>query len=510
MCVRNLRLLTNSGKALYEPFLTNMEGAGGGVGGFPLEGPPADTQAGSGESSSKNSQKESGFSQRGPRNCYVVKAPVNVLTYSQASSRLTGNHAIVFDAPRNFSTNDFASAVIDLIGEGKIGYNSRISHGRVCLYLLSAEVARSLVDGPQIKVYNAEGELFLAKARPLISQHKRVIVSNLNPQFPDELLKELLEDYDVKLRSSIIRLRSGHPRDKIIKSFRRQFFVDEDDVKKIPGSVKYTIEELDFTEYMQFSSTRAKCFICGQEGHLARFCDTPGDLDSGRKLLSAQVPTGTGGVVVPLGLSAPAIASDLETPEIMETEATTKSDAFSEPPAPDSDVAESKDKDKGFLLPQLSPQKRAFSSSSSSLDRLSQDRLPRVSRSGKVAKKNRPVSEYEKSLLADLEPLRQGPLLDISSEYFQGVSDFLLESHGAHDVRSIAGSLSLDIPQLVQTLNKMYTSGAQGSLKGRLKRILRKLDPSLGFSGSSQNSLTGANTDNLPRRSSLSDGSSTI
>lgn len=53
-------------------------------------------------------------------------------------------------------------------------------------------------------------------------------------------------------------------------SFRRQMYIHPEDVSEIPESIQINFDETAYWIY--FSSDKINCFLCKEEGHLAKHC----------------------------------------------------------------------------------------------------------------------------------------------------------------------------------------------------------------------------------------------
>ncbi|KAK2574758.1 hypothetical protein KPH14_012961, partial [Odynerus spinipes] len=141
----------------------------------------------------------------------------------------TKEQAIVLDSMEGFSVQDYTVAVGSLVHPSNIRYVSRISHGRVCIYLSTKELADKVTAnkttiniGPHI-----------LEIRPLISRSKRIILSNVCPIIPSNVIEEELSKLHIKPTSQITNIRAAInvPGYAHVLSFRRQMYVQPDDIK---------------------------------------------------------------------------------------------------------------------------------------------------------------------------------------------------------------------------------------------------------------------------------------
>ena len=144
----------------------------------------------------------------------------------------TKDQAIILESINGLKVEDYAVAVGNLIEPINIRYFSRLSRGRVCLYLSSKTIAEKLTDKPEfVNIKNDKLQI-----KPLIPKSKRVIISNVDPVIPASLIVEELQKINVNPTSSIMELKAATsaPGFEHVHSFRRHMYVTLEDVEKIP------------------------------------------------------------------------------------------------------------------------------------------------------------------------------------------------------------------------------------------------------------------------------------
>ena len=195
----------------------------------------------------------------------------NRVSYARITQQMqfpTREQAIVLDAVDGLSVHQYTVAIGKLIDPKNIRFVSRISHGRVCLYLSSKELVDKLTDNPtKVNIDTHRIEI-----RPLMSKAKRIIISNVCPIIPHQFILDELIKYNVKPASQITFIRAGmsDPGYSHILSFRRQIYIQPEDVSKIPETMKINYNNTVYWIY--FSAEKLTCFLCKEEGHLAKFC----------------------------------------------------------------------------------------------------------------------------------------------------------------------------------------------------------------------------------------------
>lgn len=153
---------------------------------------------------------------------------------------------------------------------------SRISNQRICMYLDSKQSIDKVLN--TIKSITVKGHTL--QIRPLVNQNKRIIISNVHPSIPHDVIIAELTKLGITIKSGISCLRAGLSRPEYahIISFRRQVYIKAEDAEKIPSSIQITYEE--GSHWIFLSGDTVSCFLCKEQGHLARDCpkqtkDTP-------------------------------------------------------------------------------------------------------------------------------------------------------------------------------------------------------------------------------------------
>ncbi|XP_044582995.1 uncharacterized protein LOC123264014 [Cotesia glomerata] len=110
--------------------------------------------------------------------------------------------------------------------------------------------------------------------RSLIVKNKRIVLSNVCPTIPHYIIEQELKNIGIEPQSTITYLRTGtaNPKYTHILSFRRQVYVSPTDEKKLPDKLQINYEDINYWIYPTCDSF--KCFLCKEDGHLARNCPT--------------------------------------------------------------------------------------------------------------------------------------------------------------------------------------------------------------------------------------------
>ncbi|XP_072384390.1 uncharacterized protein [Diabrotica undecimpunctata] len=137
-------------------------------------------------------------------------------------SFLKKEQAIVIHSEEDLKLYDYVKSIGDIIGPRNICFASRISNSRICIYLTKTDLVEQLIStNPTITIGN-----HILSVRRLITPAKRLIMSNICPSIPNEIIEASLKNIGLQLVSPISFLRAGIPGDEYnhILSFRSGTF----------------------------------------------------------------------------------------------------------------------------------------------------------------------------------------------------------------------------------------------------------------------------------------------
>jgi uncharacterized protein (DUF2249 family) len=177
-------------------------------------------------------------------------------------------HGVIFEAVEGLSIEQYLREIADKIGGSNIKYASRLSGGRICIYLAAEVYVKQICTPGGINI----GDLFI-QCRPYIMASKRVVLSNVLPDIPDDVIQPLLQTFG-KPTSQITQLpiSTTHPDLKHIKSFRRLVYMIIPNMEKMPSTLNVRYDGVTYVIYV--TSDDITCTNCHKPGHLARNCHT--------------------------------------------------------------------------------------------------------------------------------------------------------------------------------------------------------------------------------------------
>lgn len=397
----------------------------------------------------------------------------NRSTYSNATKSIPKinfpkkDQAIVLNAVDSLKLADYIHSLAEIIGPKNILFASRIANNRICVYLANKEIVEKLLETrSSITIGDAEVGM-----RKLITPAKRLILSNVCPTIPHEIIENSLKNVGFKLVSPITFLRAGIAGDEFshILSFRRQVYIApvSEEVLQSQTTIVVLFEDTQYRIFL--SCDDMTCFICKQKGHVANNCPNPPESNLPTQTLSsAEVPENTPqqSPKRPLQSASSSTTSIDPVPEMShcDNNVTLLDDASKKGPSTHISRRESLPKSKRPRNSSLSPNPLP----GSSLDVLK--------------------SIYEDSPM----PMP-----------FPQFKSFLENSFGISDPLSEARRFTTDIAVLLETMRHVYPHLQERSLKSRFTRLSKKIK--------SQLRSEGINTENMvsisPHHSQISNTS---
>jgi len=145
------------------------------------------------------------------------------------------DQAIVFNTIEDVPQIEYIKAFSQLTTPNNIKFASRISNNRFCIYFASKNIVEQIITKqPYIVINNTE-----IAYRCLINPAKRIIISNVQPIIPHDIITNAITNLSIKILSPITFMKSSFANDEYghIESFRRQLYIHPDGSDKMPSSI---------------------------------------------------------------------------------------------------------------------------------------------------------------------------------------------------------------------------------------------------------------------------------
>lgn len=213
----------------------------------------------------------SGRTTPSPLNLNLPHGTTNNKTSSTTSDQNytpSRKNAIIIENTNETPQDSCLRKVADIIGGKNIHYCTRLSGGRICLYLTNEECVTKAVEEGGIIV-----NLVYLPIRRYVTEATKLVVSNCPPELDDEKLKEILKPYG-RIVSSPTRLKvsTNHDDLKHIKTWRRVVYIMKGpDSQELPKRLNIrNSEEINYTLYLD--TDEVMCDYCKRPGHHINKC----------------------------------------------------------------------------------------------------------------------------------------------------------------------------------------------------------------------------------------------
>ena len=194
---------------------------------------------------------------------------------------VTRHNGVSFKATENVPIQSYINAFTTTVPANDVISASRISNGRIAVYLSTKEAVINAVQR------GLEYQGTLLELTPLIRPTTRLILSNVYPEIPNSVLVENLSSF-CKVVSDCKPIPLGFKDKKLnhIMSFRRHVQVLMKPNVTPPDHINFTFSGVNYRVFLSTESVR--CFNCGEFGHISRACKKP---KTGENAQQAKQPT---------------------------------------------------------------------------------------------------------------------------------------------------------------------------------------------------------------------------
>ncbi|KAE9530685.1 hypothetical protein AGLY_011147 [Aphis glycines] len=178
------------------------------------------------------------------------------------------DQAIVFNTIEDVPQIEYIKAFSLITTPKNIKFASRISNNRFCIYFASKNIVDQIITKqPYIVINNIK-----ISYRRLINPAKRIIISNVQPIIPHDIITNAITNIPIRILSPITFMKAGFGNEEYdhIGSFRRQLYIHPKDNEKMPSSILINFDHTDYRIF--FSDDTVTCYLCKQTGHTTNHC----------------------------------------------------------------------------------------------------------------------------------------------------------------------------------------------------------------------------------------------
>ena len=311
----------------------------------------------------------------------------------------------------------------------------------------SKELADNLVDN-NVKITIKEHVIGI---RHLFTNNKRIVLSNVQPFIPSNIIEQELSKHGIYPMSKIQKIKAtavSTPGYSHVLSFRRQMYIKPEDISRLPETLKINFEDSNFRIYL--STDKVICFLCKEEGHLQKDCQnvspTFPHLDTVQNPLKDESP---------------------KAKFTTENEITVQHDQVQ------SEIMKNQ-------MPPPITTKRAHSSNSSNSDSTKSHVNPKKTNNDalkQASKKVKTINHTIEEVREKLEPAKKFIIdnSDNTSIDFDCISNFILDTYGNSDIKTVLTSYSFDQMNLYQYLTELNKFVSNRHMKSKVTKIRNKL-----------------------------------
>lgn len=366
------------------------------------------------------------------------------------------DQAIVFDAVENTVKDDYIISVGELVNPENVIFASRVSNNRVCIYLSSKDIVEKFISTHG--GVNIGGNFIVA--RRLVSPAKRVILSNVSPCLPHDIIEKHLKQVGLKVVSSINFIKAGisHENFKHVLSFRRQVYIILDKENKLPDSLLIEFKENAFRIFL--TTDEIRCFTCKKLGHIASKCTRSSPESSQTNAVNIETPT-----VVSVDDKK---ESTMERIFIVPPAANTKADRVSSGKKRQAPPSTTSSSETGTPLEEPSSREGEFKQSTSGTEAVFIKPRLKKKRQESFPDDSSSYSQFKEIFDENIE------VMD-----FDNLCKFLDEAKGKQNAIFIAKTFTDDIESLLDLLARVVRVVKANGLKSRIKRVIKKIKKEL-------------------------------
>lgn len=351
----------------------------------------------------------------------------------------TKHQAIVFNSVDGVKLEEYIVSLGSKIKPKNILFSSRMSNNRVCMYLASQELVDKFMR--DIKTINIKNEEI--HARRLISPSERIVLSNVCPSIPHEIIEKEITTLGLKPMSpmTFLRVAISNPEYSHIMSFRRQIYIEPLVNTTLPDSFLISFENTQYRIYV--TSDNQTCYICKQKDHIAAECPKK----------STETTSNRPNPKLPVNLNQPTNENlaESQTTILPISQNTSGKRNIEEILSPEPKMDQnSNDKNPIFPKPENSRLKKYKPSSS---------RPPKTN------------MKQTLETIKDYIDKNSPPNLN-----FNKLTDLLENASGSPEPLNIALEYTTNIPELLQILKNIGTQVTDRSTKIQITKITKKID----------------------------------
>lgn len=355
------------------------------------------------------------------------------------------DQAIIFSSLPGISIKEYIVSLGSIVGPKNMTFASKISNNRVCIYLISKQcVDDFMANHAAITI----GDVTIT-ARRLITPASRIILSNVSPHIPHDIIETTLRSQNLKVVSPVSFIGIGVGGEFAhMCSFRRQVYIVPEENQQLPSSMLIDYEQIVTRIFL--SNDELKCFVCKSEGHISKQCPKNARIQNQTKLTQENMEASNRANDTSVDNNTSFDNAGASTAHIPPTGMGIKRLASKELCTEESDYSDTMD---------ISSQSQRETNDENS------EIFQKVNRKSTKRKKSKPEP------LSAFEPIKSILEMKTFILNFNDFIAFMSAVKGKDEPQKIAEKFTRDIPGLVRMLEEVYPIIELRSLRERCKRL---------------------------------------
>lgn len=187
-------------------------------------------------------------------------------TQETSEELLSEEQGIIISTIQGIKMKEYVYAVGERIGKSHVKGAMRIPGNRIVLYV-STPALVDMLCSIDTKLFIGENRLILV---PEKSRTRKIILSNVGLRIPNQSIVNALKNLTIEPASDISRQNLTLDEGYAVMSSRRQVYVKEEDILKIPETLMIIHDKLQYGITITIDSLG--CYTCHSAGHLAKNC----------------------------------------------------------------------------------------------------------------------------------------------------------------------------------------------------------------------------------------------
>lgn len=201
-----------------------------------------------------------------PNTTPVIDIPNYTPNFANTISIPKKEDAIIIEAHETINLQDYASAVTQLTSKEAVKFITKMSRGRIKIFLPSAKHAETFIEtNPTIKINN-----ILLKTRLYINPNKRIFISGACPTIPNDYILKCIESMGFNCTSAPQHMKAFNNEELSHILLEKRVATIKPSETPIPPKIIIRYDNMEHLIFLEEENNN--CRICKKSGHTASRC----------------------------------------------------------------------------------------------------------------------------------------------------------------------------------------------------------------------------------------------